>query len=412
MLIIYGALSLGGIETFIVRLAKQRFMEGKKTKICLILPLKLDRNNFDLLETVKQFAEIYYFDDLFEKKFIHWRLFLLHKLNKIKISQILEDCDLIHVADGQSALIAQEFIKVSQKKIPITVGVYHALEFSWTSKIQPYFEKINRKFIYEEMDSTNLLCFSQSTKDYLKESTGFNINNAQTFRLGVVNNIRSTTNLSNKIDDVYRLCTVGRLVDFKAYNIWLPEVIFNLNAKGYHVSLDIYGEGDMEEDIKKMIEKYPDYTKLLPSFDYSMFNNVVKKYDLFLGSGTAIVQASALKIPSIIGIESIKEPLTYGFFSDFYKYEYHRDGQSFKKILVSDLIQEYIVSSSAEKADLKIKHQLAANEFSIEECSANMDDSRYQINTYYKYNKYLYHFTKILFQIKLKIMRKTIYHKG
>lgn len=411
MLIIYGALSLGGIETFIVRLAKQRFMEGKKTKICLILPPELNRNNFDLLDTVQQFAEIYYFDDLFEKKFIHWRLFLLHKLNKIKITQILEDCDLIHVADGQSALIAQEFIKVSQKKIPITVGVYHSLEFSWKSKIQPYFERINRKFIYSEMDSTNLLCFSQSTKDFLIKQTGYELANAQIFRLGVVDKIELATQVNNQIKDVYKICTVGRLVDFKTYNIWLPEVIFNLNAKGYHISLDIYGEGDMEEDIKKMIEQYPDYTKLLPSFDYSKFNNVVQKYDLFIGSGTAIVQASALKIPSIIGIESIKEPLTYGFFSGFYRYEYHRDGLPFKKILVSDLIQEYIVSSSVQKADLKIKHQLAANEFSIEECSAHMEKPLYQVMNYFHYNRYLYSLSKILFQIKLKIFRKSIYHK-
>lgn len=411
MLIIYGALNLGGIETFFVRLAKQRFMEGKKTKICLLAPPELNRNNHDLLKTIEKFAEIYYFNDIFDKKILNWRLFLLHKLNKYKITKILKDCSLIHVTDGQTALIAQEFLRVSEKKIPITVGVYHALEFSWTSTMQPYFEKVNRKFVYEKLDSTNFLCFSQSTKDYLRKETGYNIANAQIFRLGVVDKIELTTQVNNQIKNIYKICTVGRLVDFKTYNIWLPEIVFELNAKGYHVSLDIYGEGEMEEDIKKMIEQYPAYTKLLPSFDYSMFNNVVQKYDLFVGSGTAIVQAAALKIPSIIGIESIKEPLTYGFFCDFYQYEYHRDGQPFKKVLVSDLIQEYIVSSSIQKTDLQIKHQLAADAFSMEECSAHMEKSLYQTVDYFEYNKYLYYLSKILFQIKQKILGKSIYHK-
>ena len=336
---------------------------------------------------------------------------MLHKFNESKVNNILNECKVIHVSDAQTALIAQEFLKISNKEIPITVGVYHTLEFSWKIGAQPYFEKINRKFIYEILESTNLLCYSQSTKDYLAKETGYAINNAKVFRLGVVDKIDKPINLAKKDENLYKICTVGRLVDFKTYNFWLPKVISDMNLEGYNIILDIYGDGDKKEKVKDMVKEYHQYSNLLPEFEYSKFDSVVREYDLFIGSGTAIVQAASLGIPCIIGIESIKKPLTYGFFSDFYKYEYHLDSLPFNKVFISELIKNYISSSIDQKNSLKVKHKLAADEFNIEKCSLNMEDNSYLLNKYYTYNKYLYHFSKILFQIKLKVMKKTIYHK-
>ena len=71
MVIIYSALDLGGIQTFFLRLAKSRFLKGKKTKIILYIPKELGVYNEYLYSELSKYAEIYHFDDVFLKKFLN-----------------------------------------------------------------------------------------------------------------------------------------------------------------------------------------------------------------------------------------------------------------------------------------------------------------------------------------------------
>ena len=408
MLIIYGALGLGGIETFFVRLAKERFKKNKKTKILLLTPAEFGVNNSDLFETIKKYAEIYYFDDVFDKKIINWRFFLLHHLNKENLKKILIDCEQIHVTDAQNALLAESMLSKINKKIPITVGMYHSLEFAWGNDFLPFFEKINRKFIYEVLDSNNIICFSQTTKDFVRKKTGYDIVNAHTFRLGVIesNKIYKSSKSSKSI----RMCAVGRLADFKTYNFWMPEVIKKLNNDGYSISLDIYGDGDKENEVKSAIKDSLSFIRLLPPFKYSNFDEIVSRYDLFIGSGTAIIQAASLGIPSIIGIESISEPLTYGFFTDFYQYEYHLKSLNFEKVEVYNTIKEFIEMPEKDKQNLSFKHYQVAHFFSISNCEESMSKGPYSLSRKFIFNKYRYTLSQIFFRILMKVRKKSIYH--
>ena len=81
MVIIYSALNLGGIETFFLRLAKSRFLKGKKTKIILYIPKDLVVYDEYLYVELGKYAEIYHFNDVFLKVFLNWRFLFLHKLN-------------------------------------------------------------------------------------------------------------------------------------------------------------------------------------------------------------------------------------------------------------------------------------------------------------------------------------------
>lgn len=410
MLIIYGALGLGGIETFFVRLVKERFRNNKKTKILLLQPPELGGNNVDLFNEIIKYAEVYYFEDIFQKTFINWRFILLHSLRNNNLELMIRDCSQIHVTDAQSALLANNILKRLNRKIPITVGMYHSLEFSWGDSKPPFFEKINRKFIYKILDSKNLMCFSQNTKDFVANRTGYEIKDAKTFRLGVIDStlgLRHDFYSAKKI----KMCAVGRLTDFKTYNVWMPNVIKELNVNGYEICLDIYGDGNNEHNVRCAVEEASAYVSLHPPFNYSEFNRIVSKYDLFIGSGTAIIQAASLGVPGIIGIESINEPLTYGFFSDFYEYEYNLKSLDINKITVSEVVERFSNSSLESKRDLGFQHCQAANFFSISSCANSMEEGPYATSDYFYFNKWIYTFSLILFRLKMKINRKTIYHE-
>ncbi|MEI2513222.1 hypothetical protein [Acinetobacter soli] len=409
MLIIYGSFNIGGIETFFLRLAKERFLNKQKIKIIFTIPKDQAEYNSDLLEEVNKYAEIYYFEDIFCNIFLSWRFHLFHKLNIEKLKKIMVDIDHIHVCDSYSGILAYKFLNEIEMIKPVTFGVYHTMEFTWGDRTKlPYFEKVNRKLVFEINSSSNLICFSKDTKKILEEKVGKNLEDAQTFRLGVIEDnevLNKKININNQI----KICAVGRLANFKTYNLWMPKVINNLRSKGFNVDLDIYGSGEKEFLVKAKIREYSNQVRLLPAFSYSQFNEIVSKYDMFIGSGTAIIQASSLGLPSIIGIESIEEPETYGFFCDFYEHEYNVKGLPFELLSVESLIENFLCSSFNEQKVIVKKHVDASKNFKISTCSNNFNSMRKKSIGNLFFNKYFYTLSKLLFNLKLKILKKTIY---
>ena len=81
-------------------------------------------------------------------------------------------------------------------------------------------------------------------------------------------------------------------------------------------------------------------------------------FDLFIGSGTSIVEALG-----IVGIESTKEPLTYGFFSDVCMYDYNIDGLDLVKCSVEELILKYLKMDYKERYNLSKLHSESIKPF-------------------------------------------------
>ncbi len=409
MVIIYSALNLGGIETFFLRLAKSRFLKGKKTKIILYIPKDLVVYDEYLYVELGKYAEIYHFNDVFLKVFLNWRFLFLHKLNIDSLRNIFINCEQVHVADAYSGLLANKFLHELNLEKPITFGVYHTMEYSWgDQKKLPYFERVNREFIYKNNNSSNLICFSNETKEILEKRIGVDLSNAQTFRLGVIETLGVEEKEYNH--GVVKICAVGRLADFKTYNLWMPNVIKKIRERGFNVVLDIYGSGELEERLKSIISEHVGYVNLFPSFSYSKFREIVSGYDLFIGSGTSIIEASSLGIPSIIGIESIDSPKTYGYFCDFCDFEYNILGLPFELQPVEDVVEKFMKFNDLERDILSKKHRFASEKFHISVCDDNFDEMQKNITPYFCFDSYLYIFSRMFFHKKLTFFKKTIYH--
>lgn len=413
MLFIYGALSVGGIETFFVRMAKQRHKNNLKTKI-ILLSEKKDSNS-ELLTEMLRYAEVYFVSDVFyELGFISKKLHLLAPIKNDVIYDLLYDVDHVHVTHGAHALLALRFLEYTDKKIYITVGFYHSKEFSWGDPSNlPYYERKNREFIFKALPKRNIYLFSESLITLYKNLLGVDLTGAKTFRIGVIERVQ-TKSYSTKSDfENLKICSVGRLVDFKTYNLWMLDVVKKFVIDGFPIEYHIYGTGPLSTLINERIAnlQLEKYVMLKGGLDYSQFENTVSRYDLFVGSGTSIIQASSLGVCSIIAIESNQEPTSYGFFHENCHFDYNFEHPKINKFPVIELIKEYIHMGNEEKKFLSIQHINAVEPFFMDSCSVNFDDiDLLEYQEKIKYSKILYTITYLIKKLKVKLKIDSIYH--
>jgi glycosyltransferase involved in cell wall biosynthesis len=375
MLIILGSLRIGGIETFVLRLCKKRYERGLKTKILLKLDKKF--SNTELYTEVEKYAKIYQLQELFNFPSVHEitkRFSLILPLNKYKINELVEDINQIHVTGGYGALLASKIIKMTNIKVPLTCGIYHSKEFIYWGKDTPSFIKIENDYVLNYIPKENINSYSETIIKYYEEKQNINLVGSNIFRIGVIENTEKRINLE-KFDNNIKICSIGRIVDFKTYNFWMIDVIKSLIEQGVSIIYDIYGDGEEFDNLKKLIDKkeLAGIIKLKGILEYGKIEETLLEYNLFIGSGTTIIQAAALGIPSIVGIESIKKPLTYGFFCDVSTYDYNIDGLDIKKIPVEDLILNYYKQSLSEKKFLSEKHIESVTPFLMETTVDNFE---------------------------------------
>jgi hypothetical protein len=414
MLFIYGALPVGGIETFFVRMAKERKKQGLSTKILLLS--SPGQSDPELLNEMSRFAEVFFIKEIYllhEK--ISKRFILISPLKKDACSRMMQGVEHIHVANGLCAFLANRLIKASGKRLKLTIGFYHSLEFAWGKGLNlPYFEKLNRKLVLHDIPKSNLFVFSQSIIDFYKDRLNVELTGAQTFRIGVVErgNLLHGKNYDDANKRDIRICSIGRLIDFKTYNLWMIDVVSQLVKKGFKVNYDVYGDGPLITEMQSKIDSLglSNNVILKGTLPYSDFDKVVSSYDLFIGSGTAIIQASALGVCSLIGIESIKEPRTYGYFNEFCEIDYNIQNPHLEKISVFGLIEDFILRSTDEKNELSNKHKESVEPFYMDRCLKSFDfnEKVKEINRH-NVNNALYTVSYLLTHLVFKLKGQSFY---
>ena len=163
-------------------------------------------------------------------------------------------------------------------------------------------------------------------------------------------------------------------MSFKTYNFWMLDVVKKLREK-IDVEYHIYGNGPDYEKISRKISEL-NLTKVVflkGELPYANFRSVVSSYDIFIGSGTAIIEASSLGIPSIIGVEMVEKPLSYGFVCDIPGFSYNEDGL-YEKTDVFNLIISYLEKNPDQKKLISSKHIDWSSKFTMHQCVENFND--------------------------------------
>lgn len=329
---------------------------------------------------------------------------LLAPVKTKKVKRLLEKITQIHVFDGMHALLGYRLSALCNKQLPVTIGFYHYIKYVWGGDNVAYHERLNRKFIFEYLPEKSLLFFSQGNRNFYTRHKKLDFKESNVFRLGVVD--AKDVKFSGWVNAPLKICAVGRLVEFKTYNLYMLNVVSSLLDKGIEVTFDIYGDGPLQKVMEEKIRSLnlDKHVHLKGTLNYSEFDDTVSSYDLFIGSGTAIIQAAGLGVPSIAAVENMQQPETYGFFSEVHQHEYNLKGLDIPLYNVETLILDYINFSDEQRLALKRKHLDSMQEFTNETCQDSMDKLKEieMPQQPFKYNRWFYEASRILDRLHMK----------
>lgn len=165
------------------------------------------------------------------------------------------------------------------------------------------------------------------------------------------------------IVSVSRLCNV-----MKQYNFALLADIRILLDQGHNVRLDIHGEGPLWNDMVAKIEELhlQDFVHLHGNLDYKDFASGVSRARLFVGMGTAAIEAAILGIPTIIAHAATWNGTSHGYLQDQpfgIVGEIVNDMPSYKLL---DFIRTGLTSSESDYALLAQESRNAARRYTFD----------------------------------------------
>lgn len=359
MIFIANVLVMNGGTTFILRLTRELHRRGRRSAILLLS----DLTDPVLAAEISRYADIiplrrYLRYGGVESKSLSQgllRTFTPLSFRRLKAA-LAPYGEHVHVMGVFGFILALRLLGV-EPRLRVTVGIYHQNEFLYRSP--PFFFPRRVQDLFAAVPSENVVFFNEWSRANYAARFGNNDYIAATL---VPVGIEIDLQLAPPPATIgSRIISVGNLESFKTYNRHMIDVVAALKENYPEIQYDIYGTGPMKETLKTQARNLgvSDRVTLHGKLDYSKMREVVAGCDLFVGSGTALVEAAAAGRPALIGIESIETAETYGYLSEGQGYSYHENTPQLPKQPIVQLVTRLfsdrdhwmeVASACAEKA--------------------------------------------------------------
>lgn len=190
-------------------------------------------------------------------------------------------------------------------------GIFHPRSLFWSGDSFPV--RITNKLIFKLSGDHNFFFMSDAVKESSKKGLHIKMQ-IQNRVIKLPLSLNMELSWSPTGSNLLNIVSIGRLVPFKAYNRKVPEIISRLLKGGVSARWDIWGNGDDQNIIMNEILKHGVDTnvELHGPLDYSKLKETLVKADLFVGMGTAALEAAMLGVPTICCIDGV-EDLCYGY---------------------------------------------------------------------------------------------------
>lgn len=367
VLFLHGAFNLGGIETHILRLAEELHGRGVEVHI-LLLTLRYDQK---LIDELSKFSVIQFAPNILKNPSSSFKgnlqLMSVMPLKEGAIDELLSGVDCIHICGVWSLVFYCKHIRQKAMQTKVVCGVYHQNEFNFRSIHPSFFQKQLFNLVNDSIPAESMLFFNEKSVDMAVDLYGKKYYGSQVFPIGIKFNATSIDPKKNH--QSRKIISVGRITSFKTYNFKMVEIFDQILKIDPSFEYHIYGDGEQFSELKQFIEmkKMGNSIFLHGSLPYQDFEKVIGDAFIFVGSGTALLEAAAMGIPAVIGIESDTEGLTYGLLNKLQGYSYHEKGLSFALESFVKCINDIALLDASGYADISLKSKARASEFSIEE---------------------------------------------
>lgn len=362
MIFIANTLILNGGTTFLRRITRAYHERGHKVLV-LVIQGPVPR---DVFEEMSEFSTVMMFDEILSNM-IPFKLYstacIFVPFDSHKIKQMVEEYGChIHVM-GIFGLFSAMKIASCNKLVRISAGIYHLNEYFLRGKSNG----ISRKMIdlFKKLPKENVINFNDyGVKEYSK-IMGLAYLEQNIVPIGI---LPVDSNIAYKPIE-YKIVSVGNLVGFKKYNEHIIKLLPSLRIDFPLVKYEIYGDGPERNKLSALADSLDlfDNVTFHGSIPYHEFRNVTSTASVFVGSGTAILEAAVLGIPSIVGIESIADPVTYGFIYECEGFSYNDHILSRQTVSIEAKLREVFEGTPRDVDLISTQCRNKANEFTIDQ---------------------------------------------
>jgi 1,2-diacylglycerol 3-alpha-glucosyltransferase len=351
---------MNGGSTFILRVAREFSRRGQRCAVVLLS----DREDPSIVNELRGCADIYYLRDF---QFDRGRLFpgLLGSFAPLRAGQLLQVLGRygrhIHAMSVFGLILGRRLIN-DRDDFRLTVGVYHQNEFLFRGFNNYFGRKVIQ--IFKDMPTENIIFYNEYTIENYRKFFNRNYSTSCLLPIGV---FISGNCFPRAPEAKYKIISIGNLERFKTYNRHIIGVVAAMKLRFPEIAYEIYGDGPERKPLEIFARSMgvADRVVFHGALDYSKFYDAVRECDLFVGSGTALIEAASVNRPAMIGIESIDSAETYGFLSDARGFSYNENIPDTIKYPMLELVTNLF--SSSEYWEKVARDCLAkSQEFSIE----------------------------------------------
>lgn len=174
-------------------------------------------------------------------------------------------------------------------------------------------------------------------------------------------------------DGTIRIATVGRLVDFKDFNLHIPAIARRLIDDGVAVEWDVFGTGELHDQVERAIleTQTEAQVRLAGNIPYDELGKTLSRYDLFVGMGTAAVEAAMLGLPTIVAVDRGGDG-TYGLIQDL---PFGNIGEKMDhppSITIGSLLERLVLEGAEFRRSVGAGSRRAALRYSMDDYAAGL----------------------------------------
>lgn len=303
----------GGTESLILRMANWL----AKTRIQTTLLIgSLDENHLDLPKC----SIVVIGDELYDR--LSRPRVMRSVLNQYDLSSITH----IYAVNGGEMLLALHFASHSHGKVKVLAGCYFPWgylypKWSWVFSSRPQWERGPFKYLWRMLAVFTFdKCIPDGNKVFTvkairdKHEANFG-RSLQESRIWFVPLDFSIFKMRERRPIRGRIVSIGRICETKAYNRYMIDVIQQLLNQGMDVHWSVYGHGELQEELKSVVKgrNLSQNIHFKGIISYQDIPLAVQDAWVFVGTGTAILEAGWCGLVCIPTIEDYPKALTYGF---------------------------------------------------------------------------------------------------
>jgi glycosyltransferase involved in cell wall biosynthesis len=289
---VHGHLELGGIETLLLRLVREMSQQGHEITI-----VAGPRGNHGLETMLAQHAHLQRVPVSLARGYL-----LTRRLE-------LQGTDVFFACGASQLLFAETLRERFAPSARLLAGVYIPWEYRGGFSQRRYDWALGER-LFAALPDENIVFMNENCRAEHGAMLRRDFRGSPVIPLPVD---VPPTNADRRVDR-NKIVTIGRIVYFKPTTFHMLDALAELRRSGRRFRYEVYGDGAGLGDLQRAVreKQLSDSVTLHGSIEYTRIPSVLADAFLFVGVATAALEAAALGVPTLMGVES-HDPVTLGF---------------------------------------------------------------------------------------------------